>query len=132
MTIHKKQFLTYWIPVIVYALFLFWLSSIPARPGVQDYPDKLLHFTAYFFLAFLLCRALTQQYPERTEFHRLLLVAILASAYGATDEFHQIFVAGRHASFLDWFADVAGILGMLTLRISRVKWRGDAVRYESI
>lgn len=122
----------HWAPVLLYSSFLFWLSSMPATPGLQHYPDKVLHFLAYFAYAYLLSLAITRHGLFRIEWHRLLVVAILAAAYAATDEFHQAFVPGRHASVYDWFADVAGILGMLTLRIFRVKWRGNAVRYEPI
>jgi VanZ family protein len=37
-----------------------------------------------------------------------LAALLIASAYAATDEYHQSFVTGRHASPLDWAIDVAG------------------------
>jgi VanZ family protein len=33
---------------------------------------------------------------------------LLASAYGATDEYHQMFVPLRHAELADWIADTIG------------------------
>ena len=33
---------------------------------------------------------------------------LAASAYGATDEFHQLFVPGRSCDVFDWLADTTG------------------------
>ena len=118
--------------VFLYSGFLFWLSSLPASPEFVVYPDKILHFAAYFLYALLLWKALSGTSLVTQKWQSLIVVALIASGFAASDELHQSFVAGRNASIYDWFADVAGILGMLTLRIIRVKWRGDAVRYEPI
>jgi VanZ family protein len=40
---------------------------------------------------------------------------LLGSAYAATDEVHQAFVAGRHASPLDWLIDTAGVIAGVLL-----------------
>ena len=39
-----------------------------------------------------------------------LLAVVLASGYGATDEFHQRFVHGRSPDVHDWIADTLGAL----------------------
>jgi VanZ family protein len=39
---------------------------------------------------------------------RLLLALAVTSAYAASDEIHQSFVAGRHGTPLDWLIDIAG------------------------
>lgn len=39
-----------------------------------------------------------------------LLVILLGALYGATDELHQVFVAGRTPDPIDWLADITGLL----------------------
>jgi hypothetical protein len=48
----------------------------------------------------------------------LLLTALIGSAYGAIDEFHQYFVPGRSCDVWDWLADTLGaLLGALAIMI---------------
>ena len=39
---------------------------------------------------------------------KVLIVALIALAYGCTDEYHQSFVEGRDCSALDLVADLTG------------------------
>jgi VanZ family protein len=39
-----------------------------------------------------------------------VLALVLASTYAATDEFHQLFVPGRHGAVRDWMIDTLGAL----------------------
>lgn len=96
---------------LAWAAFLYWESS-QARPfpflprGILT-QDKLLHFGAYAVLAALLVGALA-----RTRLGPLaraaIVAALLASGYGASDEWHQAHVPGREASAWDWLADTLG------------------------
>jgi VanZ family protein len=52
-----------------------------------------------------------------------LLAFLIASGYAATDELHQSFVEGRHASVLDWAIDSAGA-GIVALRLRGAALRG--------
>jgi len=61
------------------------------------------HFTEYAILGGLLALAL-----ERSD--RLLAAAAMASAYGLTDELHQLFVPGRKSDLMDWLVDTAGAI----------------------
>ncbi len=84
---------------------LFILTHIPVPRSVQGLgvSDKLIHLVGYFPLGLLLplCRVPGCQSMIRC------LIAI--SGYGVLDELLQMLV-GRTASFLDWFADVFGVL----------------------
>lgn len=62
---------------------------------------KIVHMAEFGLLWWLWSRALG--------FRRPLLAAAIALAYAATDEYHQIFVAGRHGSPVDWGIDAAGV-----------------------
>lgn len=96
------------LPPVVYAAFIFFLSSresLPAAAGLV--PDKLEHFVLYFGFGWLVARALTKPGASNT-ISRWLIAALIASAYGATDEWHQAHVPNRTADVADWIADTAG------------------------
>ena len=67
---------------------------------------KLAHFGEYALLCALWWRALRAVMAQE---HALLLAVTVTSAYAATDEYHQSFVAGRHGAPLDWLIDTAGV-----------------------
>ena len=97
-----------WLPVVAWAAVIFALSSIPhlgTGLGTWDLVlRKLAHATEYGILGALLLRALG----------RPGLAALLAFAYAASDELHQHFVRGRHASPVDVAIDAFGVaLGIL-------------------
>lgn len=71
-----------------------------------DVISNAAHFLEYLVLGVLLFIALSRHLERR---RTVLIVAIaLASAYGATDEFHQLFVEGRFCDPVDWITDTAG------------------------
>lgn len=101
-----KKIINLWLPVIIWAGFIFFLSSIPnLSSGLEKTWDTLLrkiaHLTEYAILFILLARAMKKplKFP--------LIVAIL---YAASDEIHQSFVPGRCLSLADFFFDSAGVL----------------------
>lgn len=106
---------TLWtLAAAAYAAVIFWLSSqpnpLPFVPRAWLSSDKLLHGLEYAVFAALIALALGSRglRPGRA----LLLAAVLASAYGASDEIHQSFVPDRTADVADWAADTLGaILG---------------------
>jgi VanZ family protein len=103
--------LTHWLPVVIWAGVIFTLSAIPhlgTDLGTWDLIlRKCAHVTEYALLAFLLARAVGREAPA-------LALGIL---YAASDEFHQSFVAGRHASPIDVAIDTVGLLiGILAWR----------------
>jgi len=96
---------TRWVAVLVaYAAGVFALSSLPAGGSSGILPvlhgDKILHFLEFALFYVLAWKA----FPSRGRF----VVFVLAVAYAATDELHQLAVPTRDASLIDWLADVAG------------------------
>jgi VanZ family protein len=89
--------------VIVWAAVIFALSAVPSlNSGLGTWDEvlrKFAHVTEYAILGFLLVRAIGRELPA-------LLVGV---AYAASDELHQHFVAGRHASPLDVLIDAVGL-----------------------
>jgi VanZ family protein len=98
-----------WLPVALDAGLIFYFSSIPqlvTPPG--PFSDKHFHGGSYALLAALLVRALASGRVSGITGRVALGAFLLATLYGATDEFHQMFVDGRTASFADLAADAVG------------------------
>jgi VanZ family protein len=104
----RSRLLTVWLPVVAWAAVIFTLSSIPSLSTGLGTWDTILrkgaHLTEYAVLGALLYRALGRE-P---------LALAVGLAYAATDELHQHFVHGRHASPVDVAIDAVGVAaGML-------------------
>jgi len=80
-----------------------WLAGL--FPGA----DKVVHLGLYSVLGLLTSRALLL-FREGPVLVRVLAAAMIGTTYGALDEVHQMFVAGRTAEVLDLVADAAGSL----------------------
>lgn len=99
----------WWTLFLGYAALIFWLSNGPIPEGVpfiEEIPgfDKLYHALQYGLLGFLGLQA----FAPRTG-SQCVRVLLLCWLYGLTDEFHQAFVPGRGADWLDWLVDGLGI-----------------------
>jgi VanZ family protein len=90
------------LAAVAWAALIFVLSAIPTggSTGGVTLTGSLLHIGEYAVLAALLRRG-------GFSFASSVVVAAL---YGATDELHQVFVAGRDAAFMDFVFDVVGAL----------------------
>src|SRR3989441_11649929 len=99
----RSRMLTVWLPVLAWAAVIFALSSIPSLSTGLGWWDTVLrkgaHVTEYAVLGALLYRALEREAPA-------LAAGI---AYAGTDELHQHFVQGRHASPIDVAIDAVGV-----------------------
>jgi VanZ family protein len=98
-----------WLPPLLLMAAIFYLSAQPdldsGLGSVDLVARKLVHFAEYALLCLLYWRLLAPASGTR----RAALVAfLLASAYAATDEYHQSFVETRNGSPLDWAIDTAG------------------------
>jgi VanZ family protein len=112
-----------WVPPLVYMLAIFLLSSesqpLPALTG--QVWDKLLHLAEYAALGLLFCRALRGE--GCTWSAAIVLAALLATGYGASDEWHQSFVPLRDSNVRDWVADALGGMTGATLWASMASRR---------
>ena len=104
----RSRVLTLWLPVFAWAAVIFAFSSIPHLSTGLGTWDTVLrkgaHIAEYAILGVLIYRALGRE----------ALALAAGIAYAATDEFHQHFVVGRHASPVDVAIDAVGLsLGML-------------------
>lgn len=107
-----KRFALYQLPLIVYAMIVFYVSSLSRLPdtGLQiPYLDKLAHAMEYFLFGFMAIRAMAH-FPRPPKTGWVYVLAILLSlGYGLSDEYHQRFVPGRTADLFDFAADALGI-----------------------
>jgi VanZ family protein len=108
-----------WAPVVAWMAVIFAFSSVPSLgSGLSfDYVlRKCAHAAEYAVLAALLVRALGRELPAFA----------LGLVYAASDELHQHFVRGRHASPIDVAIDAVGLsIGLLVWRWLRLlgRWR---------
>lgn len=105
--------LRHWLPALLWATIIFFFSAQPAAPkvsgdeGIQLHLQKLGHATEYAILAFFLHHALRRGHqfqPRRAA----VFAALIAAAYGVTDEFHQSFIPGRFCALHDMAIDALG------------------------
>ncbi len=100
------KLLSKWLPVLVWAAFIFYLSNQPNLKISRDpFMDFILrkgaHIFVYFVLYGLLLRALA--------FQQKGLAFMLSILYAISDEYHQRFVVGRGSHPTDVLIDTIGI-----------------------
>jgi VanZ family protein len=113
----------------VYWLIIFTGTHIPPTSSLMppEANDKLLHFTAYFLLAFGI--ALTWQLGSGILNSRhLWIVWVVAIVYGAVDEITQIPVH-RDCDFWDWTADSCGAAAGVLIFVMLRRFAGNKIRY---
>lgn len=85
-------------------------------PGV-DVLSPMAHFCEYTLLGAAFANALRASGVRLSR--AWLLAIVLTSAYGVTDEFHQLFVDGRMCDPADWLVDTCGgLLGASIVRFA--------------
>lgn len=103
--------LKFWLPVYLYAVFIFVLSAIPELPQIgPDVPnsDKFFHMLEYGIFGLLLARAFKNSSSQFLMGNFLILTCLVSCLYGITDEFHQSFVPGRESNVWDVLFDTIG------------------------
>ena len=115
--------LSLWLPVVVWAAVIFAFSSIPSLSTGLGTWDTILrkaaHMAEYAILGALLLRALGRELPA----------LFFGLAYAVTDEIHQHFVEGRHASPIDVAIDGVGVaIGIFVVRLLETRLASDPGR----
>jgi VanZ family protein len=118
------KFLNYAPPLILMAL-IFVSSSIPMdgeskhfKFVVQLAPtiQNLLHIPVFGLLVYLWMNSLSRHGFSRIQ--TLIITIIITAGYGIFDEFHQLFVPGRYASFSDFLFKILGCTIGITIFFS--------------
>lgn len=116
-SIKKNPFRFVHLPLILYWIFLFVMTSIPIEkiPKFFDTQDKLEHFAAYFILGGLVkLNAVVQKKSAFIRNNSFILSIIIITIYAMLDEIHQLIIPGRYCDFYDWLFDfIGGIIGIV-------------------
>ncbi|MCL1956465.1 MAG: VanZ family protein [Fibromonadales bacterium] len=98
------------IPAILVMAALFTLSTLPGNDPLLNsvhLSDKIEHFIAYFVLGITLCIWI----PSKKWFAKPVvygvLVVVLCTLFGISDEYHQTFVPERSGDLYDLAVDFA-------------------------
>jgi VanZ family protein len=104
-----KSKLFYWLPPIAWAAGIFLLSCLPFKQTTPLFTgvDKVFHVGLFGMLSVLLFFAFFYE-RRHPALKAALLALLITAAYGAFDEFHQLFTPTRSCDVFDWLADAAG------------------------
>jgi len=109
----NKKFFRFQFPWLFLMALIFIQSSIGSLkiPDIEfDLADKTAHFILFGCLGILTARGLKNSQNIRIKKNYVFLAIFICVIYGASDEVHQYFVPGRHASWGDWIADTLGVI----------------------
>ncbi|MDO8725065.1 MAG: VanZ family protein [Candidatus Methanoperedens sp.] len=135
----KDRFRVYLSLTLLYAAFIFYISSSSnpidskavvhfiepifktfERNGIGfllypfyifiAYPNQAPHLVYFAGFGFVLYFTLKNSPYQGLRDHACIFAVIIGTLYGASDEFHQSFVPGRHATLPDLLADSIGLI----------------------
>lgn len=106
------------LPAVLWAAVIFAGSSVPGGnvPGGWSVEG---HFLEYAVLGALAMLAVGR---NGVRAKAALVVLLVCSLYGVTDEFHQSFVPGRMPDPMDWMVDTVGASVGISLMLARAWW----------
>ncbi|HVM61423.1 MAG TPA: VanZ family protein [Verrucomicrobiae bacterium] len=118
----------FWFPSLLWAGLILFLSTIGrGGPSDETIEHKIGHIVVYATLGGTVVWALHRGQALRLS-KSLALAILITAAYGASDEWHQRFVPGRHSAFSDVMLDTtAGAVAVLAYYI-RESLRPDSER----
>ena len=106
-------FLKYHIPVIIYAIGIFVVSSVSIPSDILPafpHTDKFFHVLIYCLFAFLISRTLHISKPEGAKFLLKITSFTAAFSYGIIIEIYQFFLPARTMELMDIFSNGLGAL----------------------
>ncbi len=102
-----------WLPLIVWIVMIFGLSSIPGFSSDDvNLPtgfDKVVHFMEYAIFALLYYRGLSYG-GVRVRWSIVIIVIMTGIAMAALDEMYQSYIPRRDSSFFDLVMDSTGVV----------------------
>lgn len=115
----KNRLVRYHLPVILYLIFIFVLSSIPGKnlPEINfELSDKVAHFSVFSILCFLFFYSLKNQYKYvKLQKFAPEFALLFTTVYGILDEIHQYFTPNRSSDVFDVVADFLGAFVMFLI-----------------
>jgi len=125
-------FYIFLINTLLYALYIFIVSTSPTAPGaetgqeVTPYFSYIMHYFLYFGFSYFIFVT----YNESSTYlkHPYLATIMSASIYGLIIEVVQYFLPYRHFSFLDIVINVFGAISLVTIVfIFRTRFKGKNI-----
>ncbi len=106
-----RSFLLYWLPALLFACVIFYMSSgpAPAFASLFSYEDKFLHFAEYGTYGLLLVNAMVRTAAPGNAGRALRYGVLTAWVTGACDELYQSAVPGRSSDVLDLLTDMTAV-----------------------
>ncbi len=103
-------FFYYYVPVALYLLLIYFLSSLNISAGALpvSVSDKFLHILEYAVLGFLFMRAYLNTAGREFRLRGVFTTVFFAFLFGCSDEYHQLYVPNRVVSLGDILADTTG------------------------
>lgn len=112
--LRRRPLLYLWMPLLAWMGLIFYLSAQPDLPHPDaGWVDLLLSSGAHAFVFGVLAILWARVLGERR--HAVLVALALTMLYALSDEFHQVFVPGRHADPWDLLCDGVGAALALSL-----------------
>jgi VanZ family protein len=105
-----RRAINLWLPVLGCMGVIFYASGLPGKdiPSLFAYQDVLFHGLIYAILTLFFYRALKNTNSRLIRQQLFFFTIIFGFAYGASDEFHQMFTPGRDCSGFDLMVDTIG------------------------
>ena len=105
------KIINYWLPPLVWAGLIFYLSStIPGSVSGPAWIDFVIKKSGHIFLYAVLWTLLYRAT------HKMWYSLLFTICYSLTDEYHQSFVPSRHAALMDvGFDSFGGIISMFAV-----------------
>ncbi len=106
-----KNFMKWWLPVVLWMGVIFSGSSIGSLPRIGGTTSdaivhRIAHVLEFAILGALTLRALSKERPITKR--EVIITLIVVALYGASDEFHQRFTPGRSSEGVAVVFDVVG------------------------
>ena len=107
----RALFLSHWIPVALYILLIFGLSSIHGLqvPGPFPFMDKVAHLMEYSLFGLLVGRAIRFTMSGSSRVAMSIAAISFGGFVGMCDELYQRFVPGRSSDVYDWLTDLTAV-----------------------
>ncbi|MDA0986837.1 MAG: VanZ family protein [Bacteroidetes bacterium] len=110
--LQAKKFIFYHLPPILWAVLIYFASSLPKlNISLESGSDKLAHFIVFAIFCWLVDRSLKNNENIKLKFNTIYISILLTSLYGISDEIHQYFVPNRFSDVYDVVADFFGAVG---------------------
>ncbi|MFZ2975539.1 MAG: VanZ family protein [Candidatus Moraniibacteriota bacterium] len=109
-----KKFIKYYLPAIIWAGIIFYLSSIPGLRYSKSATEEIIlrkgaHFMEFSILVILLWRIVYLAHNIKIK-KAYWLALLLAIVYSISDEFHQSLVLGRAGKIIDVIFDSFSVI----------------------